>query len=138
MKDKLIHMLENESIEIIFNSRVPYLAIGPTDDYGLLATASIGDDCLTGYQGIFSENVSQDTMDKLKSSIIELLKSEEPIRYVMKDDELVGTIQEGIGFEPNKFGLEIGLETHPNINPNGTKIIDREELKKIIREKYKH
>lgn len=74
MKYTLIDMLENNSIEIAFKSRIPYLCNGTTEDYGVISTLSLGDKCLTGYNGICKETVSQDIMDEIKTSIINILK----------------------------------------------------------------
>ena len=74
MKDKLIELLEgNNSIEIVFKGRIPYLCIGTNEDYGVFNKFGIGDHNITGYN---NSDVSQDTMNKIKSSIIEILKSE--------------------------------------------------------------
>ena len=77
MEDELINLLENNSIEIIFKSRIPYLCSGTTDDYGLIKKISIGDHSITGYNGICRENISQGTMNKIKTSIVKILKNKE-------------------------------------------------------------
>jgi len=76
MKDRLIKLLENNSVEIIFNYRIPYLCMGTNDEHGLIETISIGDNNIIGYNGICKENLSQYTMNKIKLSIIKILKSE--------------------------------------------------------------
>lgn len=76
MEDDLINLLENNSVEIIFKSRIPYLCNGTTDDYGVIKNLSIGDHNLTRYNGICRENISQETMNKIKTSIIKILKKE--------------------------------------------------------------
>lgn len=76
MKDKIINLLEDNCVEIIFKSRIPYLCNILTDDYGVIDTISIGDNSITGYNGICKENITQDSMNKIKNSIIEILKSE--------------------------------------------------------------
>jgi hypothetical protein len=77
MEDELINLLENSSIEITFKSRIPYLCFGTTDDYGMIEKISIGDHSITGYNGICRENISQETMNKIKTSIIKILKNKE-------------------------------------------------------------
>ena len=44
MKCTLIDMLENNSIEITFKSRIPYLCNGTTEGYGVIITLSVGEE----------------------------------------------------------------------------------------------
>lgn len=73
MKKKLIKLLENDSVEIIIKTRIPYMCRGTNEDYGMIDKISIGDHNVTGYNGLVTENISQELMNKIKSVLIEVL-----------------------------------------------------------------
>lgn len=76
MNNKLIELLENDGVEIIFNNLIPYLCYGTTFDYGVVKQILIGDHNITGYNSNNIENVSQETMNNIKQAIINVLKNE--------------------------------------------------------------
>lgn len=73
IKNELIEILEKESIEIIIKYRIPYLCNGTSDNYGVIRSLSIGDNNITGYNGICKENISQELMNNIKKSIIKTI-----------------------------------------------------------------
>jgi len=74
MKDKIIELLEDNSVEIIIRTHIPYMCEGITEDYGVTDKIKFGDHNVTGYNGKCRENISQDLMSEIKLSIIETIK----------------------------------------------------------------
>ena len=56
-----------------------------------------------------------------------------PIKNVidLETGEMVGTHQYGVGFTPNRIGIEMGYEPHPTSIPDGTKM-DRSSMEDRI------
>lgn len=74
MKNKLINLLENSSVEIIIRTHIPYMSFGINEDYSVTDKISIGDHNITGYNGLLQENISQSLMNEIKESIINTIK----------------------------------------------------------------
>lgn len=70
MKRKIVELLKNNAVEIIIRTHIPYKCIGLTEDYSVTDKISIGDGCITGYNGITKENISQELMTEIKRAII--------------------------------------------------------------------
>lgn len=75
MKDKLIKLLEDNSCEIIIRTHIPYMCRGTKEDYSVTDIISIGNHNITGYNGLCSENISQELMNEIKTSIINTIKN---------------------------------------------------------------
>ena len=65
----LIKQLSNNSIEIVFRTRIPYLDKSYEDYYGVGKEIRIGDSCITGYHSI-----NQNIINKIKQLIVKDLK----------------------------------------------------------------
>lgn len=103
MEEKLIKLLEHGSVEIIIRTHIPYMAIGTTEEYGVIEKLSVADGDVTGY-GVNSENISQPVMTRLKRAMIESLKDIEQ-SIAIEDIENISW------YEPSgKQGGEEGIE----------------------------
>jgi len=69
-KEEIINMLEKDSIEIIFNSHMPYMC-RTVDENTPFKTIKIGDGSITGYN---LDEESKQIINKIKKSILEILK----------------------------------------------------------------
>ncbi len=77
LEDRLISLLEeNTPNEIIIRSHIPYVCFSSLGvDRSVVKKESFGDGCITGYNTEF-ENISQEKMDKIRESILSILKND--------------------------------------------------------------
>jgi len=74
LKEKIVELLSDDSVEIIIRTHIPYRSTGLTEDYSVTDKISIGDRNITGYYGIHKENISQELMNSIKSTLINLIR----------------------------------------------------------------
>jgi hypothetical protein len=110
-EERLIEILESKSISITFKDHTPYLCVGTNEDYGVRQKISIGDECVTGFNGnpkntsMVNKHISPEKMSKIKQSIIEILTSETEMNNYTKNHikihqiDTTGLINETIEFK---------------------------------------